>query len=423
MKALSINSSADGGLLLARMLLLGVIVAMLVSTSVAIAFELASYIAFAMLPEPRRRLGVALHQPIVLALVPFALAIVVAAFYGPTSWNSALSAVVGWRRLLLLPLALAIFDDEPAKRLVFKTIIVVCLIGTVISILGIAALPSHGWLARGVVYRNYATQGITFSLAIIICVAALLRPAAFAGDWLLGDRRIMAAAIVALTIDVVFVLESRSGYGSVIVMTAALVAFLAPGSWRVKALAGLGVLICAGLVLASSPHVRGRVEQGVREIETVDVVAQGTSMGQRDVMWRNTFRMIRDHAILGVGTGGFQDGYRPYVKDVVGWQAFETGDPHNQFLKVWGEQGLIGLAALLFFIVRAFMVPAPAPYRQLAAAALVGWCATSLANSHFSTFAEGRLLFFWLGAMLANGQDLKQAAAVGLARAGSASAP
>jgi hypothetical protein len=59
----------------------------------------------------------------------------------------------------------------------------------------------------------------------------------------------------------------------------------------------------------------------------------------------------------------------------------------------------------------------------LAAAALVGWCATSLANSHFSTFAEGRLLFFWLGAMLANGQDLKQGAAIGLARPGSASAP
>ena len=40
-------------------------------------------------------------------------------------------------------------------------------------------------------------------------------------------------------------------------------------------------------------------------------------------------------------------------------------------------------------------------YRQLAAAALIGWCSTSLFNSHFSTFVEGRLVFFWLGAMLA----------------------
>jgi hypothetical protein len=37
-------------------------------------------------------------------------------------------------------------------------------------------------------------------------------------------------------------------------------------------------------------------------------------------------------------------------------------------------------------------------------AVLAGWCATSLANSHFSTFVEGRMLFFWLGAMLAGPQ-------------------
>ena len=32
---------------------------------------------------------------------------------------------------------------------------------------------------------------------------------------------------------------------------------------------------------------------------------------------------------------------------------------------------------------------------------LVGWCATSLFSAHFSTLAEGRMIFFWLGAMLA----------------------
>jgi O-antigen ligase len=111
--------------------------------------------------------------------------------------------------------------------------------------------------------------------------------------------------------------------------------------------------------------------------------------------------MVRDHPIFGVGTGGFEDGYRPYGQSVAGWQGSETADPHNQFLKILGEQGLIGLAAFLFFIFRALTCRTPTPYRQLAAAALISWCATSLANSHFSTFAEGRLIFFWLGAMLA----------------------
>jgi hypothetical protein len=30
-----------------------------------------------------------------------------------------------------------------------------------------------------------------------------------------------------------------------------------------------------------------------------------------------------------------------------------------------------------------------------------GWCATSLFSGHFGTFIEGRLIYIWLGAMLA----------------------
>ena len=41
------------------------------------------------------------------------------------------------------------------------------------------------------------------------------------------------------------------------------------------------------------------------------------------------------------------------------------------------------------------------PYRLIVLTTLTGWCATSLANSHFSTFHEGHFIWFWLGAMLA----------------------
>ena len=95
------------------------------------------------------------------------------------------------------------------------------------------------------------------------------------------------------------------------------------------------------------------------------------------------------------------------VEGVDGWRGVATGDPHNRFLKFLGEQGIIGLAAVLFLIFRAVTCPAPVPYRQLAIAILAGWCATSLANAHFSTFVEGRMLFFCLGAMLADPARLR----------------
>jgi O-antigen ligase len=115
--------------------------------------------------------------------------------------------------------------------------------------------------------------------------------------------------------------------------------------------------------------------------------------------------MIADHPVFGVGTGGFQTAYAAYVRGVDGWQGNETGDPHNQYLKFQAEQGLFGLAAFLFFIYWTFRCRAPQPWRALAAAALIGWCAISIASSEFSTFNQGRLIFFWLGAMLGERQQ------------------
>jgi O-antigen ligase len=79
-----------------------------------------------------------------------------------------------------------------------------------------------------------------------------------------------------------------------------------------------------------------------------------------------------------------------------------THDPHNQFLKIAAEHGLLGLAVFLALLAAAFRQRgAPPPYRLLGLGVLAAWCATSLFNSHFSTFAEGRFIWLWLGACLA----------------------
>jgi O-antigen ligase len=41
-------------------------------------------------------------------------------------------------------------------------------------------------------------------------------------------------------------------------------------------------------------------------------------------------------------------------------------------------------------------------YFHLGIGVLMAWCATSLFNSHFSTFTEGRFIYIWLGIMLAS---------------------
>jgi O-antigen ligase len=400
-----VTAPPDGGVALARILLLATIVTLLLSVTAGQVFEGASYLAFAWYPELRRRLTGTLRHPVMPGFLAFAAVIVLGAFYGLASWHDSMSALIGWRRLLLLPLALAVFDDAAAKRLLLTVLIVTCVVATLFAFYGLwAGLPMKGY---GVVFGNYTEQSSIFALVVAGSVAALMCPDAFTGHRLLGNRRILAVVIALLAADIVIVLPGRSGYLDILVMPVMLVTLLSRGDWRAKAAAGLAALVCVGVVLVATPHVRARVAQAITEIRTADEATGGGSLGQRVVMWRTTLRMIEERPILGVGTGGFLDGYRPFVP-AAGWQRFESSDPHNQFLKILGEQGIVGLAAFLFFIVRVLTCPAATPYRQLAVAAMVAWCATSLANSHFSTFIESRLLFFWLGAMLATQIPVKK---------------
>lgn len=400
---------AERGVATARFLLLGVFVTMLVSTSVSIGFEFSAYAAFAIVPELRRRFRLILRHPLMIGFIVFMIPIVAGAFYGPASWYDSLTAVLAWRRALLLPFALAVFDDDASKRLALKTVLAVCVIGAIVSFVSaIADVPIHRW-SPGIVFRNYATQGLTLSVGMIIALAALLRTDLFVGDRVLGSRMAMSAAFVLCVLDIVYVLPGRSGYVSVLVMGLVIVALLARGSWRIKLGLGVAIVAVLGVMLASSHQSRDRIAEAINDMRTVDASQVGTSLGARVVFWRYTVRMIADHPVFGVGTGGFQDGYRPYVEGISGWKGTDTGDPHNQFLKFLGEQGIVGLAAVLFFLFRAVTCPAPTPYRQLAIAVVAGWSATSMANSHFSTFVEGRMLFFWLGAMLAGATVLRNA--------------
>lgn len=382
----------------ARFALIATIVSALFSTSAGVALEFVTCALFVFSPVLRARIANALREPVSVALCIFLLAVLLGALHGPASWSERLSSVAGWRKALLLLLALSVFDTQASKRIILVSLISVSTITAIVSVIMAALSISVGGRGAGILIHNYATQGMVFAVGAGAALAVLLNDLKVERYPGLASIVLLAALIVQL-INIAFITPGRSGYLALIVILIVVLSGMAVKSRR--RLFAWSILIGAVLLLTASPHVRERVGRGLLESQVGANSEAMTSMGVRTVMWRNTAAIITEHPFLGVGTGSFQHAYQKQVQGVEGWPGTPTNDPHNQFIKVWAEQGMFGLLALIGFIATVLRQRVPSPFREFAIAIVLAWCATSLFSSHFSTFVEGRLLFFCVGAMLA----------------------
>ena len=156
------------------------------------------------------------------------------------------------------------------------------------------------------------------------------------------------------------------------------------------------------LVFAASPIVRQRMALAISEYQRpapAEIIV--SSIGERVVYARNTLALIAERPLLGYGTGAFRSAYARVVEGRTGLEGIKAHDPHNQFLNIAAQHGLLGLAVFVALLILAFRQTPVAPYRLLGLGVLVAWCFTSLFSSHFSTFAEGRFIWLWLGVCLA----------------------
>ncbi len=132
---------------------------------------------------------------------------------------------------------------------------------------------------------------------------------------------------------------------------------------------------------------------------------------RRGYIWSRTFPLLTDHLILGAGRDNFVYEFpnNDYVgKTYMGYETQTVTKPHNMYLQIWMQDGLIALLALLFlyglFIVRAFRLclgkhrqtPGsgiePQSFVIVSAVSTTGYMIVGLANDSTITSAA----IFWL---------------------------
>jgi O-antigen ligase len=386
---------------LARVLIILEVVALLISTAATEVFEILIFLTIIGFGELRRRTFRALRQPMVMMALAVYCMVTIGIFYGVATFSESVDLWGSWRKMLLVPMVAAVYDDPAWKQRFLSVFISIAVIGALLSCAGYP-LGIGNKFGPGILIHNWATQGMFFAVACFSCLVLLRFPL----QSLFADKRLLAATAMILLLNIILITPGRSGYLALIVLIMVFIFFSLPRK------TGLVLMVLAPVLIVSlllvSPVSHEKLSKGIEELNTYEEDRVPTSMGLRLILWKNTITMLKryENPLFGYGTAGFETAYADLMneKETTGkrrWQDMPIHDPHNQYLGILFEYGIAGLLLFLLFIGSFFRQPAGKPYYILGIGVLLAWCATSLFSAHFTTSMEGRFLLIWCSAMLA----------------------
>jgi O-antigen ligase len=107
----------------------------------------------------------------------------------------------------------------------------------------------------------------------------------------------------------------------------------------------LVVLVFVGAIWMGGEPLVTRLETVTGEMSSANVEDNGGS--SRKAIWRATWRLIKDHPILGVGFGGYWTAI-PQYHEASG--RVTPQEAHNDYLELMASGGIVGLGILVWFL-------------------------------------------------------------------------
>ena len=377
----------------ARCLVIGIVVTMTRAFALTNLFEFFLLLLFTMSPALRGRFRHVISDPRVFLVLIFWAWIAVATLWGQAPIEERFDEWWSWRKLLLVPFCFALFSADAHKVFLARSLILTCFVYMVFSWAGHLNLVELDRSPANLL-ENHATQGILFSVAAFFCYLE------FVAIKDVRYRFLLVVLIVGFVSNILLVLTGRSGYVFLLILVA-YSGFISSKSNRVLISACLGGLVLASLLISNTTGER--ISQAFSEAKAAYTSAEYTSLGVRIVMWDNALTMIEAKPLFGSGSGSFRFDYSDIAKHGVGWRSIATDDPHQQYLHIAAEQGLLGLL-LFIFAISSWLFSTVDKGQRYAIAAfgiLLGTVANGFANGHFSSFVEGRLVWIFVAAFLA----------------------
>lgn len=260
---------------------------------------------------------------------------------------------IWWCAGLLYFLVIQIFKD---KQSIYRLLLGIVVSGLLIALLGISQhLFDLDWISQtkapGATFGNrnmavhFLVMVIPLSIGLLFCSENKI-------------QQVIIGAAFFFMMLYFFYAASRAGFLSVfaeIVLFSLFILKYRKNKWNKQYIALVAIAMAIPLTIASfSP----------RSIDMVDrissIFAQTSTDHQRNnriSMWFNTYPMIKDNPVLGVGAGNWRIYYPHYLDSIIKDKEVKENrmhqHAHNDWLEIVSSLGIVGLALLLGIMLMA----------------------------------------------------------------------
>jgi len=255
-----------------------------------------------------------------------------------------------------------------------------------------------GWGQSHHVFGDYITQNVMMAFFTVIATHKSFQSPNTSLRVFWGITALLAA------ISITHLSEGRTGY---ILLVAGLISYaltMAKGKWLIASLTG--IVLAATVALSPSSILKSRFTQAFEEARNHEVDNM-SSIGHRLYNYKITPQLIAEKPLFGHGTGA----YHTEICRFVGkpdWCPIFSWHPHNQFLFLGADHGLIGIGLYVLLILSLYRTALKS--QRLDAKVLLSALATillidSLINTPFWSSRESQFFAYLIGLLVSMSQQ------------------
>jgi len=333
---------------------------------------------------------IARNRTAVLFLSFFAL-FVIGVFYSVAPFHDAFKMLLKYDKLIFAVLLLPLFVEVQVRRYAIYAFILAMILTMILSYsTTFGWLTLHGGLGAPAVFKGHIAASFLLAMAAYFFAYFYLNNKKY--RWLWGVLFLIAVH------NVLFLSMGRAGY----VVFGALMMLLL---WQHYGWKGLWSAIMIVTVLGCvtffiSNNFRTRLESIVSDVHAFSQGQDYSSVGLRLEFVQNSLKLIKERPILGYGTGSFTQEYAT-LKPKSG---ISTTNPHNEYLNVTVQLGLVGLLLLLclFYVQWRDSRLLPRDMQCFVQAIIVAIAVGCFANSWLMDTTEGHFYIYFMALAFAS---------------------